>query len=147
MQLFLKGELRVSQRASWTAGICTEKYPELIKPYYKSLLDNLKKKGLHNAVIRNTIRIFQFVKVPAKYHGTLMNSCFDLIQTHETPVAIKAFSLTVLFNLSHDYPDIIPEIRLVIQDRYEHETPAFTSRARKILTMMERSEQRSNTEI
>ncbi len=32
---------------------------ELIRPYFKTLLDNLDKKGLHDAVICNTVRVLQ----------------------------------------------------------------------------------------
>jgi hypothetical protein len=51
-------------------------------------------------------------------------------------VAIKAFALTVLQNLSAVYPDIKPELKLIIEERWPHETAAFHSRARKILKTM-----------
>jgi hypothetical protein len=62
-----------------------------------------------------------------------MNSCFELIAEHTTPVAIKAFSLTVLDQLAASYPEIKPELKLIIEERWEHETAAFRSRAKKIL--------------
>lgn len=62
-----------------------------------------------------------------------MNICFDyLISPNEKP-AVKAFSLTVLENLSNSYPEIKQELKTVIEDRWNYETAAFHSRARKIL--------------
>jgi hypothetical protein len=62
-----------------------------------------------------------------------MNTCFDFVADHETLPAIKAFSLTILENLSAVYPDIKAELKLVIEERWPHETAAFKSRAKKIL--------------
>ena len=45
----------------------------------------------------------------------------------------KAFSLTVLQHLAALYPDIKPELRLVIEEQWEQAAPAFRSRAKKIL--------------
>jgi hypothetical protein len=133
MQLFLKGEYRITQRAAWPLSYCVRQYPELIAPYYKSILDNLKKGNLHVAIIRNTMRMLQDVSIPKKFQGRVMSICFDYIQSPETPIAVKAFSLTVLQNLSRDYPEILPEVKLIIEEQWDQSTPAFRSRAKRIL--------------
>jgi hypothetical protein len=133
MDLFFKGEYRITQRAAWPMSYCVRNHPSLIKPYFKLLLDNLSKNGIHDAVLRNTVRLLQDVEIPKKFHGRVMNICFDFIQSNETAVAIKAFSLTILQNLSKQYPEIIPELKLIIEERWEHETAAFRSRAKRFL--------------
>jgi hypothetical protein len=62
-----------------------------------------------------------------------MDICFRYIAFPNEAVAVKAFSLTVLQNLSKTYPEILPEIKLLIEERWDHETAAFKSRAKKIL--------------
>jgi hypothetical protein len=136
IRVFFKGEYRITQRAAWPLSYCVRRHPELIQPYFKPLLDNLSRKDIHVAVIRNTLRLLQDTPIPKKYHGRVMSLCFDLIQTHDTPIAVKAFSLTVLQNLSKEYPDIAAELRLIIEEQWERATPAFRSRARKILKGM-----------
>jgi hypothetical protein len=131
--LFFKGEYRITQRAAWPMSYCIRAHPDLVKPYFKPLLDNLARKDLHVAVTRNTLRLLQDVTIPKKYEGRVMNLCFDFIQSPETAIAVKAFSLTVLEHLAKDYPGILPELRLVIEDQWDQATPAFRSRARKIL--------------
>ena len=133
MKLFFKGEYRVTQRAAWPMSYCVQNHPALIKPYFKKLLDNLEKPGLHNAIARNTVRLLQDVEIPEQFHGQVMNICFNYIQDIETPVAIKAFSLTTLEQLSKKYPDILPELKLIIVERWDYESVAFKTRAMRIL--------------
>jgi hypothetical protein len=133
MRLFLSGEYRITQRAAWPLSYCVRRYPALINPYFKLLLDNLAKKGLHGAVIRNTVRLLQDVEIPKKYQGRVMSTCFDFIQSPETAIAVKAFSLTVLQHLSRDFPDILSELKLIIEEQWDQAPPAFRSRAKKVL--------------
>src|SRR5580692_3634225 len=122
MKLFLKGEYRITQRAAWPLIYCVRYHPELIGPYFARLLDNLGRKDIHIAVIRNTVRLLQDVTIPKRYHGRVMTACFDFVQAAETPIAVKAFSLSILSNLSADYPEILPELKLIIDEQWEHAT-------------------------
>jgi hypothetical protein len=136
MRAFLGNEYRVTQRAAWPLSYCVKKHPKLIAPYFGQLIEMLQKPGLHNAVIRNITRLLQDVKTPKKYQGKIMTICFEFIADMNTPIAVKAFSLTVLDNLSRVYPEIAPELKLIIEERWDHETAAFKSRAKKILSRM-----------
>jgi len=62
-----------------------------------------------------------------------MDICFQYISNPEEAIAVKAFSLTILSKLGEKYPEILPEIKTVIEALWEFESPAFHSRARKIL--------------
>jgi hypothetical protein len=131
--LFLHDEYRVVQRAGWPLSYCVEKYPVLIQKHYNRLLKNLDKKGIHEAVKRNTVRLLQHVDIPEKFHGRLMDICFSYISSPTEAVAVKAFSISVLQHLARKYPEIINEIRLVIEERWDYETVAFKTRAKKLL--------------
>ena len=133
MKLFLSGETIVVQRAAWPLSYAIQAHPALIKPHFGKLIRNLRQPGLPDAVKRNTIRIFQDIDAPERFHGELMNTCFGFIESMTEKPAIKAFALTVLRNLSRQYPDIGPELKAIIEDRWEYESPAFKSRGRKIL--------------
>lgn len=134
IELFFRGEYRITQRAAWPLSYCVRRHPGLIAPYYKRLLDNLGRKDIHVAVIRNTVRLLQDVSIPKRFHGQVMSACFDFIQAPETPIAVKAFSLTILSNLATEYPEIRAELKLIIEEQWEHAAPAFRSRAKKILS-------------
>ena len=133
MQCFLSNEYRLAQRAAWSVSWAAKQNPQLIKPYIKDLVAQLSRKDVHDAVIRNSVRILQQIEIPESLHGEVMKNCFDFIASRSTPVAVKAFSLTTLFNLSKLYPEIKNELKLLIEEGLPHETAAFKSRAKKII--------------
>ena len=131
--LFLNDEYRVIQRAAWPVSYCVEAHPEFIKDNFSKLLKNLEKPDLHDSVKRNSIRLLQHVAIPKKYQGQVMNYCFEYLESPSEAVAIKAFSLTVLGSLAKQYPEIIPEVKLLIEDQLPRQTAAFKSRAKVFL--------------
>ncbi len=133
MQCFLDKETRVAQRAAWSVSWAARKKPEMIQPYIKDLVAQLERKDVHPAIIRNSVRVLEAIDIPEAFHGDVMNACFSFIEAPATPVAIKAFSLTTLFNLTKSYPEIKHELRVLIEENMSHETAAFKSRAKKIL--------------
>jgi hypothetical protein len=62
-----------------------------------------------------------------------MDICLRYISSPDEPVAVKAFSLSILQNLSKLYPEIKNEVKLIIEERSPYETAAFHSRAKKFL--------------
>jgi hypothetical protein len=131
--LFLTGEYRVNQRAAWPVSYCVIAHPVFIKNNFGKLIKNLSKSNLHNSIKRNSIRLLQHVDIPEKYQGEVMNICFGYVASPTEPVAVKAFSLTVLGNLAKQYPEIMHEIKALIDQELPHQTVAFRSRAEKLL--------------
>jgi hypothetical protein len=131
--LFLTDEYRVVQRAAWPLGYAAINHPAFIAKHFGQLLKKLKQPGLHDAVKRNTMKILQDIPIPKRYHGAVMNICFDYIIAPDEKPAVKAFSLSILHTLSQQYPDIKQELKTIIESRWEFESKAFKSRARKIL--------------
>jgi len=132
-RLFLSDEYRVVQHAAWPLSYAVIDHPGLIKKHFNRLISNLSKPGIHDAVKRNTMRLLQDIDLPEKYHGVIMDTCFRYIAVPGEAAAVKAFSLTVLEKLSVSYPEIIPEIKLLVEECYEREKPSFKSRAKKFL--------------
>jgi hypothetical protein len=132
-RLFLNGEYRVTQRAAWPLSYCAIAHPRFMENNYDRLLVNLKKPNLHASIKRNTIRLLQSVNIPKRNEGAVMKVCFEFLQSTREPVAIKAFSLSVLQKLAKKYPEIIPEIKLIIEDQVPHQSAAFKSRAQSFL--------------
>jgi hypothetical protein len=133
VSLFLNDEYQVAQRAAWPLSYSVINHPQLIRKHLKKIIRNLKKPGIHNAVKRHTIRLLQTVDIPEALQGEVMDICFEYIANPTEAVAVKAFSITVLSNLSKQYPDIVPEIKLLLEHQMPHETAAFKVRAKKFL--------------
>ncbi len=137
--LFFHGDHRMNQKAAWPLCNVVNQHPVLIKKHFPRLLENLQKPGIHDAVKRNSLRLIQNLAIPRRYHGTVMNYCFDCIISPNEKVAAKAFALTILENLSKYYPEIKSELQTVIEERWEYETAAFHSRAKKILRRLKKA--------
>jgi hypothetical protein len=131
--LFLSNEYRVVQRAAWPVSYCVEAHPALLKKHFGSLVKALRQTGLHHSVKRNGIRLLQHTDIPVKYQGDVMDICFSCVQSPAEPVSTKAFALTVLGNLARLYPEIVPEIKLLIEEQLPHQTPSFIARAKAFL--------------
>lgn len=131
--LFLNDEYRVTQRAAWPMSYCAIAHPQFMKNNFDKLIQNLKKTGIHNSIKRNTVRLLQEINIPGKYEGEIMEICFKYVESPTESVAVKAFSLTILGKFSKKYPEIIPEIKLLIQDQIPHQTAAFKGRAKKLM--------------
>ncbi|MBE9460522.1 hypothetical protein ACFP1I_02570 [Dyadobacter subterraneus] len=136
IKCFLSNDIRVAQRAAWSVSWAAQKKPEIVQPYIRVLVDQLKRNDVHNAVIRNSLRILEDLIIPEEFHGEVMDACFHFLQKRETAIAIKAFALTVLFNLSKIYPEIKNELRIIIEENMEYETAAYRSRGKKILARL-----------
>ena len=137
MGLFFAGPHRLTQRASGIMNYCAEKNPSWIQPYLGRMVKFCQGE-VHDAVKRNTVRILQFVSVPEELEGEVLNLCFTLLANPNEAVAIKAFAMTVAANLCQKYPELGPELRILIEDRMPYESPAFTSRGRKVLKKLGR---------
>jgi hypothetical protein len=131
--LFLNSEYRVNQRAAWPLSNCVIDHPALISPHLSKLVRNLHKPGLHDSIKRNTVRLLQYIDIPKRFQGEIMDICLRYISSPDQPVAVKAFSLSILQNLSQQYPEIKNEVKLIIEERWPYETAAFHSRAKKFM--------------
>ena len=135
--LFLNDEYRVVQRSAWPVSYCADAHPVLISKHWKELMQNLKKPNLHDAVKRNSIRLMQGIELPKAYHGEIMDMCFTYLESPKESLAVKVFSMSVVGNLAKYYPEIKPELKLIIEHQLPHQSAGFKSRAKHILKELE----------
>jgi hypothetical protein len=137
INIFLEGTYQVTQRAAWSVSHCVRNHPSLIGQHYGPVLKILAKPGIHDAVKRHVMRFLQYVEVPLKYQGLVIEHCFRLMDPKE-PVAVRVFAMTVLANLAKQHPDLKKELRLIIEDQRPFGTAAYLSRSKKILRQLEK---------
>ncbi len=132
MHLFLGNTYRVTQRAAWIVSICAERNPFLIEPYLSKMVNNLSGE-VHDAVKRNTLRIFQSIELPKKLWGKTADTCFRFLMDAEEPIAVKVFAMTVAANICKQEPELKNELQLVINNQLENASAGFKSRAKRVL--------------
>lgn len=134
MDLFLKGDYRLTQRAAWPLSFVAIAHPELIIPYIGKLIKKLTEPGNHPAIARNILRTFQEIEIPEKHHGVLIDVCFKFITSEAYPSAIRAFAISTATNICAKYPELKNELLLVLNELNQlPQPPAIKSRIRSAL--------------
>ena len=133
LSFLLEGDFKISQRSSWPVYYSAIENPSLIRNHLKEILENLKRTDIHNGVRRNTLNIFLHLPVPKKYEGVLMELCFNFISNPQELPAIKSSSLGILEKMSKNYPEILPELKIIIEDQLSYASTSFKKKAAGIL--------------
>lgn len=124
VDLFLKGDVLMRQRAIWPLGEIACENPKMVLPHLEKLINTLDEPNLHPAIPRNVLRFCQQMEVPEKYHGKLVDKCFQYIHTTTLPIAIRAFAITTCANVCKHYPELKNELMLVLDELKKYPQPA-----------------------
>lgn len=137
MQLFLHDEYRVVQRAAWVVSYCLEAHPEWAQDYLPDLLKNLrnppKGQAVHDAVKRNTVKCLEFVAVTEELAGEAADTLFQFVADPRETIAVRCYSMTALFNICKNEPDLLEELRITIEDMLPHATAGLRARGSRVL--------------
>ncbi len=134
MVLFFGDDCRITQRTAWVLSHCIDNHPWLMNEHLESMILNLHKDNLSDAVKRNTVRVLQFAEIPESLAGLTADICYRLLQSHNEPIAVKAYAMTIIYNLSRQYPELTGELVLTIEDMLPFASPGIRSRGMKILS-------------
>ena len=140
VELFLKGEHRITQRSAWILTVCAENHPGLIRPYLQQVIEKMVEPGVHEAVRRNVVRILQEMEIPHRLLGRVATACFDFLSSGDASIAVKANSMTVLERIALKEPGMARELRLVIGQQLPFASAGFRARAKKVLARIPQRE-------
>ncbi|MEM8906884.1 MAG: hypothetical protein AAGD05_03475 [Bacteroidota bacterium] len=132
LSLFLHENYRITQRAAWPLVFVVEAQPQLIKPHLRKVVENLQG-AVNVAVKRNTLRFLQLMDLPEDLLGLAAEICFAFLDDPQEAIAVRVFSMTVLYNICVKEPELGNELRMVIEDHLPHGSAGFKSRGKKIL--------------
>jgi hypothetical protein len=135
MQAFAGKDKMLVQRASWAASKAYDLKPEWFSNYLPQLIACLEK-PLHGSVRRNSLRIMQTMDIPEEYQSQLIDKLFELLSDTKEESAVKAFGMTVAYNIVKHYPELGKELKIIIEDQLIYATPSFKSRAKKIVNKL-----------
>jgi hypothetical protein len=139
MDIFLDENHIMGLRASWIVIRSIEINKSMLDPFITDLVSQITNPINAEHLIRNSLRILELLDIPEICHGLVMNTCFGFLEQPQTPIAIKAYSLTIVYRLSIIYPEIQDELACIIEENWDLETPAFKSRGKKILAQIKKS--------
>ena len=136
---YLEGPYRTTQRLAGALTQIATETPSMLKPHFKRIIDALNDPQASTALKRNTVRMFQFVRIPGNRQAAVIDICFRYLQDRKETIAVKVFSMSVLELLTHNHPELRRELLLVLEDELPYAGPAFRSRGFKVLKKLNSS--------
>lgn len=123
-----------SNKAMWILNHCAEVDFNRIKPFQIKLINHLKNKNLNSGVIRSILHIFQKQPVPKKQQSFILDKCFEYIKNPSEAIAVRVYAITVVFNISKPYPDLLNELSVVLNHlNITEESGAIKARTKNTL--------------
>lgn len=126
---------KLAFRASWTLTKVCDKFPELIYPHLSMIINALDKIDNESAT-RSFLRIISFSdmdRISGKDHGILAEVCFSLLRSGFSAIAVKAYSMEILYKLVLKYPELRNELSATISMLQPEGSAGILSRGRQIL--------------
>jgi hypothetical protein len=124
----------LSLRAANTIEKIDSQEPDLIQPYYKKIIHDLpsfKVDGVRRCLLKIFTRHTNLND--EMLLCTLLNNCFAFMASPEEPIAVKAYSLDILYQISKKIPELKNELIFAILDQLDKNSSAFKNFGNKIL--------------
>jgi 8-oxo-dGTP diphosphatase len=109
-------------RASWTLTKVCDEYPELILPYLDELikaLPDISNEGVQRSFYR-ILSLSNLENLTARHQGLLADYSFAALNSGFSSIAIKAYTMEILYKLTLIYPELTNElvssIRILMED-------------------------------
>lgn len=132
-QLIDHTDIKIQQGAAWVLGTMADLKPNLLTDACPYLMDAFLDKNQHNGTYRNLLKVFIAIKLPEEYEGLIVQRAFDLLNSSSQAVAVKIFSMTILFKMIKKYPELKEELILSIENQLHNGTAGIKARGHKIL--------------
>ncbi len=123
---------RLAYYATWVLSTISDDAMYLIEPHFQclaELLDRAESDGIR----RNILRIFSQTPIPPSLQENLANTCFQIMESNQQPVAHQVFAMTVLANITENIPELKNDLIVLIEDKLPFASAGFQSRGKKIL--------------
>lgn len=123
--LSMQQKRQVSMRAARVMDFACERHPELIRPFLKKIIRDLP--GLKDDSVK---RIFMHILIrhswveEERLMGRMVDTLFRWLQDEAQPIAIKAYAMVILENITLLHPDLKNELALVIEEALPYWTSA-----------------------
>jgi hypothetical protein len=130
--ILLKNENPVSWKAAWAMDVVSEKQPDLLRHHLNRIIDHLEL-FTDDGAKREVLRMLSRSSMPENKTGQVITICFDWLTSVKESVAVKMFSMEILYRISQEEPGIKKELTDSIEMRMPEESPGFRSHGKKLL--------------
>ena len=127
----------LSRRAAWPLRFIHENDEQLLASKLPMIVKQLPKvKSV--AVQRNLLYILAYSDIPEPCQGELLQYSSQVLLDRGSPVASLIYSLDIFYNIAKSEPDLLNELKLIIELLLPNATPGVRSKSVKTLKKIER---------
>lgn len=131
---------RPADQASWAWYKIAQKRSDRLNRFVRHMLAKLATESCSAPIRRNLLGSLQYTQVGEDDAGLLLDLAFRFMEDPTEPVAVRALSMGILGNLVPRYPDLVPELILILNDLLAHpQTAAIKARGRNVLKALKRT--------
>ena len=126
---------KLAFRASWILTKVCDRFPDLINPFISQIieaLDKLENESAERSFLR-IISMSDLSRFSSKHQGILADHCFTALKSGFSAIAVKAYSMEILYRLSVIYPDLASELAASIKILLEDSSAGISARGRTIM--------------
>ena len=126
---------KLAFRASWTLTKVCDRFPALIYPHIENIirkLEDLDNESAERSFLR-IISLSDFEMIPENLYGILADHCFKKLNSAVSSIAVKAYSMDIIYELSLKYPELSNELSASINMIQGEASAGVIARGRKIL--------------
>lgn len=134
----LDEEGKVPMYFTWLLGEIVEKAPEMLVPVLPELFERRKQTNIQG-YRRSLAKWMYHAGLPAGLEGEALDALFLWARDPAAQVSIVRFALLVLCGVAENYPDLRPELRLVLEEQRDLRTKNFQKQVDGILSKLPRS--------
>lgn len=128
-------EIKLAFRASWTLSKVCDRFPELIYPHLTRIieaLEDVKNESAHRSFLR-ILTLTDVAQISPRLHGILADHCFKALNSGFSAIAVKAYSMEILYKLAVVYPELANELSASVNMLQGEGSAGIKARGRIIL--------------
>jgi 8-oxo-dGTP diphosphatase len=138
LQYSYSGDQKLAFRSAWALSKVWDKDPDSLYPIIPSLIGSLKEID-NESVERSFLRIVSLsdmMGISKEYHGMLAEHCFGRLRSGFSAIAIKAYSMEIIYKLAVIYPELANELSASVSMLQGEASAGILARAKIILAKL-----------
>lgn len=134
----------VSARAARVIDHCCEKHPELFYLIFDDMLQQVPTFEI-DGVKRQFVRMLTRYDISDKYQGKVLDLCLGYIEDARQAIAVRAFSMYVVYNISEKEPELKPELIYLLTEMHIEHANGLEGLRIKLLKKLRKETNLTNT--
>ncbi len=140
MEYSYSANKRLAAHSSWSLSKVFDMNPGLISPLLPAIIGSLSK-ITNESTERSFLKIVslsEMTELSEKQHGLLADHCFNRLRSGFSAIAVKAYSMEVIYKLALIYPELANELSASISMLKDDKSAGIIARSRIILKKLDR---------